>query len=234
MDPRERRASQRQPIKLAAQIHIGSDAPLPCQIADFCAEGLFVRYSGETSGKLDHLFHPQPPNELVVRFRSADGSRRHDLHVAPVRRIDGAMGVQLTRPNLQALEDMLEMCGSDGHQERSALKAPNDQVQFVLHQSARAIIRHIEPLLANCCSQVTEALRQAAQAATSDQLATEDRRFGTAESAPMIHQMSKSRSRSNRSPTRRRMPVFRWWTRTSLRTGWRSGDGHTGGHPVPG
>lgn len=173
MDPRERRTSQRQPIKLAAQIHIGGDTPLPCQIADFCAEGLFVRYSGETSGKLDHLFHLQAPNELIVRFRSADGHRRHDLHVAPVRRIDGAMGVQLTRPNLQALEDMLEMCGSDGDQERSALKAPNEQVQFVLHQSARAIIRHIEPLLATCCSQVTEALRQAAQAATSDQLANE-------------------------------------------------------------
>ena len=53
MDPRERRSSPRKPIKLAAQIDLGKGEAWPCQIADFCAEGLFVRYSAETSRKLD-------------------------------------------------------------------------------------------------------------------------------------------------------------------------------------
>ena len=56
MDPRERRSSPRQPIKLAAQIDAGNGEAWPCQIADFCAEGMFIRYSGETSGKIERAF----------------------------------------------------------------------------------------------------------------------------------------------------------------------------------
>src|SRR5690554_8231164 len=112
MDPRERRSSNRQPIKLAAQIDAGNGNAWPCQIADFCAEGLFIRYSGETSRKLDRAFEQIQPSELVVRFRGADGQRRYELHVSPVRRIDGAMEVNFTRSNPEALNAMLQLCGS--------------------------------------------------------------------------------------------------------------------------
>ncbi len=173
MDPRERRSSPRKPIKLAAQIDLGSGESWPCQIADFCAEGLFVRYSGDTSRKLDRALASGTPSELVVRFRSLDGQRRHELHVSVVRRIDGAMGVHFTRSNPEAVEAMLQQCSGSRHQDRASLRAPNDRVQYVLHQSAKAVVQFIEPLMDDCFVRMVAGLKQAAQQATNDQQANE-------------------------------------------------------------
>jgi len=173
MDPRERRSSPRKPIKLAAQIVLGTGETLPCQVADFCPEGLFVRYSGETSLKLERVFASGTPPELIVRFRDPDGKRRHELHVSIVRRIDGAMGVNFTRTNPEAVAAMLQQCGGSNTQDRASLRAPSERVQFVLHQSARALIQHIEPLMDACFVQMGAALRDAAHEAKSDQQANE-------------------------------------------------------------
>ncbi|WP_100638011.1 DUF1631 family protein [Marinobacter salexigens] len=173
MDPRERRSSPRKPIKLAAQIDLGAGETWPCQIADFCPEGLFVRYSGETSRKLDRAFASGAPSELIVRFRDPGGKRRHELHVNVVRRIDGAMGVSFSRTNPEAVASMLRQCGSSDTQARASLRAPSERVQFVLHQSARAVIQHIEPLVDACFVQMAAALKTAAQKATNDQQANE-------------------------------------------------------------
>ncbi|MCG8523050.1 MAG: DUF1631 family protein [Pseudomonadales bacterium] len=173
MDPRERRSSPRQPIKLAAQIDAGSGEAWPCQIADFCAEGMFIRYSGETSGKIERAFARGGVTELVVRFRGLEGNRRYELHVSPVRRIDGAMGVHFTRPDSDAFSAMLQLCGSSGDQARSSLRAPSERVQFVLHQCAKTVTRFIEPLMDACFVQTVDALRVTAQKAPNDQLANE-------------------------------------------------------------
>ena len=173
MDPRERRTSPRKPIKLAAQLDLGSGETWPCQIADFCAEGLFVRYSGDTSRKLERALVKASPDEFVIRFRSADGNRRHELHVSIVRRIDGAMGVHFTRSNPEAVDAMLRQCGGSRHQDRAALRAPSDRVQFVLHQAARAVVQFIEPLMDACFVQMGAALKEAAQRAGSDQQAND-------------------------------------------------------------
>ncbi|MEX2476281.1 DUF1631 family protein [Marinobacter sp.] len=173
MDPRERRTSSRKPIKLAAQLDLGSGESWPCQIADFCAEGLFIRYSGDTSRKLERVLAKGSPDEFIVRFRSADGNRRHELHVSSVRRIEGAMGVHFTRSNPEAVNAMLKQCGGSRHQERSALRPPNDRVQFVLHQSARALVQFIEPLMDACFVQMVAALKQSAQKAGNDQQAND-------------------------------------------------------------
>ncbi|MBE0486264.1 DUF1631 family protein [Marinobacter sp.] len=173
MDPRERRTSVRQPIKLAAQLDAGQGNAWPCQIADFCGDGLFIRYSGETSRKLDRAFENHQPSELVVRFRGVDGQRRYELHVSPVRRIDGAMGVNFTRSNPDAVSAMLQMCAGSVDQSRSSLRAPSERVQFVLHQCAKTVTRFIEPLMDACFVQTAEALRKAAQKAPNDQLANE-------------------------------------------------------------
>lgn len=173
MDPRERRSSPRKPLKLAAQIDLGTGESWPCQIADFCAEGMFVRYSAATSRKLDRALASVTTPELVVRFRGADGKQQHELHVNIARRIEGAMGVNYTRTNPEAVAAMLQQCGGSSAQGRASLRAPSERVQFVLHQSARAVIQHIEPLMETCFAQMATALKEAAQKATSDQQANE-------------------------------------------------------------
>ncbi|WP_323751529.1 DUF1631 family protein [Marinobacter sp.] len=173
MDPRERRSSPRQPIKLAAQIDVGSGESLPCQIADFCAEGLYIRYSGQTSAKLDRAFERSELTEVVVRFRGLDSNVHHELHVRPARRIERAMGGSFLRANPAAIEALIRLCGSGNNQSRSSLQAPSDRVQFVLHQCARVITQFIEPLMDACFVNTVSALKTAAQNASSDQSANE-------------------------------------------------------------
>ncbi len=173
MDPKERRASPRQPIKLAAQIVLELEQPWPCQIADFCAEGLFIRYSGETARKVDKSLARGGSDELIVRFRSVDGKKRHELTVRVARHIEGAMGVLFTRANPDALDAMLQQCGASRSQERSALKPPSEKVQFVLRQCAKTLVQHIEPLMESCFISMTDALKKAAQSASNDQQAND-------------------------------------------------------------
>ena len=162
MDPKERRSSPRRPIKLAAQVDLGKSGVWPCQIADFCAEGLFVRYSGDTSEKIRGYLQEHPGQDLGIHFRTEDGRQRHELRARPVRLIDGAMGVEFTGASPQAVDAMLNQCGADSTaQERSALKPPSERVQFILHQCARAVSQHIEPLMGDCFAGMIETLRQA-------------------------------------------------------------------------
>lgn len=170
----ERRASTRQPIKLAAQLYLTDDQSWPCQIADFCAEGLFIRFSGDTAKRVRSVLSEVPrPEDLLIRFRGADGSSRHDMHVQVARLIDGAMGVYFTRENPVALDSMLQQLGSSTHQERSHLKPPSERVQFVLHQCAKTVIQHIEQLMEPCFDGMVSTLSEAARHAPSDQLANE-------------------------------------------------------------
>lgn len=174
MDPKERRSSPRRPIKLAAQVDLGESGVWPCQIADFCAEGLFVRYSGDTSEKVRGFLQAHPGADLGIHFRTEDGRDRHELKARPVRLIDGAMGVEFSRSSPQAVDAMLNLCGADGEiQERSALKPPSERVQFVLRQCARAVSQHIEPLMSDCFAGMVENLRQGALKAPNDQQANE-------------------------------------------------------------
>jgi diguanylate cyclase (GGDEF)-like protein len=173
MDPKERRSSPRQPIKLAAQLDIGNGKNLPCQISDFCAEGLFVRYSGDTSRKLDQVLGNESGNDLKVRFRSIDGLRRYELYVNVRRRIDGAMGVSFTRPDPDAINAMLAQVGANRDQDRVSLEAPSARVQFVLHQSAKAVVQYIEPLMDASLVQMIASLKESAQTAGNNQQANE-------------------------------------------------------------
>lgn len=174
MDPKERRSSPRRPIKLAAQVDLGESGVWPCQIADFCAEGLFVRYSGDTSQKIRSHLQAHPGQDLGIFFRTEDGRDRHQLKARPVRLIDGAMGVEFTHSSPQAVDAMLTLCSADGDsQERAALKPPSERVQFILRQCARAVSQRIEPLMADCFEAMVDNLRQAALKAHSDQQANE-------------------------------------------------------------
>lgn len=173
MDSKERRASLRRPIKLAAQLVLGEQQGLPCQIADFCAEGLFVRYSADTERKLNTSLSREGASRVLIRFRSSDGKDRHEMVVDIVRRMAGAMGVVFARANPDAVAAMLQMCGGSGDTERAMLQPPSERVQFILHQCARAVIQNLEPQMDGCFGRMVEALRQSAQKAASDQLANE-------------------------------------------------------------
>ncbi|PAV25640.1 diguanylate cyclase [Tamilnaduibacter salinus] len=173
MESKERRASPRYPISLDAELVTGAEQPWPCEIADFCAEGLFIRFDGGLTGPLRAQLGAAPERELVVRFRSQEAGDSHELAVEVVRLIEGAAGVHFTRSNPGAVEAMLALSQSVAAPEPSRLQPASDQVQFVLHQCSRAVIEHIEPLMGDCFRAMVGDLRDAGLNATSDQAANE-------------------------------------------------------------
>ncbi len=142
---------------------------LPCEITDFCAEGLFIRYASYTEKEIAVRLKERHDQPLTIRFRSADGHTRYELVVSIARHVEGAIGVAFAQPNLAAIEAILQQCGGDAQE--AALRPPNERVQFVLHQCAKAVVQHLEPLTGQCFVEMSTALHDAAERATNDQQA---------------------------------------------------------------
>ncbi|OEY65736.1 DUF1631 family protein [Marinobacter sp. X15-166B] len=173
MESKDRRASVRQPIELEALIGLHEQRLFPCQITDFCAEGLFIQYPRETEQQLAVALEHHDGTPLRVSFRTAAQQAPYELDVRVARRVAGAIGVAFARPNTAAIAAMLQLCGAEGGVGKSALTPPDDRVQFVLHQCAKTIVQHLEPLMAQCLTAMVSALEEAAQRATSDQQAAD-------------------------------------------------------------
>ena len=152
MESTERRSSPRKPIKLAAQLDLGRGESWPCQIADFCAEGLFIRYSQAVSHELNAVLGDAGGQSLLVHFCGSDSSavpgRRHQLQVQMRRRVENAMGVCSVQANAVAVSSML-------------------------HQCATAVVQFIDPLMQECLNQTAAALQAHAREAGNNQLASE-------------------------------------------------------------
>lgn len=173
MESKERRASPRHPICLEAELVTGAEQPWPCEIADFCAEGLFIRFDAGLTAPLRAQLGAQPDRELAVRFQSQASGDAYELAVEVTRLIDGAAGVHFTRSNPGAVETMLALSQPESTLDRSYVQPASDQVQFILHQCSRAVIEHIEPLMGECFRTMVDNLREAGLNASSDQAANE-------------------------------------------------------------
>ncbi|HEV8077894.1 MAG TPA: DUF1631 family protein, partial [Marinobacter sp.] len=177
MESTERRSNPRKPIKLAAQLDLGRGENWPCQIADFCAEGLFIRYSQAVSHKLDAALGDAGGQSLLVRFRGPDISgapgQHHRLQVQMRHRVESAMGVCFVQANEVAVSAMLQQCSGARVTGHAHLRAPSERVQFVLHQCAKAVVQFIDPLMQECLAQTVIAIQAHAREATNNQLANE-------------------------------------------------------------
>ena len=173
MESTERRASTRRPIKLAAQLQLSPDQQVPCQIADFCAEGMFIRLSANVDEKLKDQHAKLLNSDLTVRFRSPEVGGQYEARVRPVRVTEGAMGVAFTELPQATLDALFRLCGAGPEQTPSTLKPKDDQAEFVLRQCARLVIQQVEPLMQGFYRQVDAALAEAAQHASSDTQANE-------------------------------------------------------------
>lgn len=169
----ERRASLRRPIKLDAMLTLTGEKHWPCIIADFCAEGLFIKYDDDVSLSVREAVQRSPDLKVQVLF-SAPGnpSKKFSLLVHPVRLIQGAMGVCFIEVNLDAIDAMLGMCGTQATSEPS-MHGETGQATFIIRQCNKIIAEYLQPLLETYLTDVDAALVHAANGASSDQLCNE-------------------------------------------------------------
>ena len=64
----ERRTSLRRPITLVAKLTLTGEQYWPCEIADFCAEGLFIKYDDDVSLSVREAVQKSPDLKVKVLF----------------------------------------------------------------------------------------------------------------------------------------------------------------------
>ena len=204
MESMDRRASPRRPIDLAAQLH-WEETTFPCRIADFCAEGLFLKFAAETSRQLEvGSRRPQPGRNLLVSFREPGGGREYQMAVRVARSVPNAIGVAFTRSDMDAIAAMMRLCGAQGEPEPPRLKPEGDKALFILRQCAREIVSVVEPLMEDCLAQLVKDLQTAARDAMSDQQVNELMDAAAlldARRLPFWHQMTLALEAPLRAPT---------------------------------
>jgi len=168
----ERRTSLRRPIKLAAKLTLTGEQYWHCDIADFCAEGLFIKYDDDVSLSVREAVQKSPDLKVKVLFTDPASRKEHRVVVHPVRLIQGAMGVCFIEVDIDAIDAMLTLCGN---QESAAptVHSETGQAAFVVRQCNKTIAEHLEPLLDLYFSDVDAALVHSANNASSDQLCNE-------------------------------------------------------------
>ncbi len=168
----ERRTSLRRPIQLAAKLTLTDEQYWHCDIADFCAEGLFIKYDDDVSLSVREAVQKSPDLKIKVLFIDPRSSKEHHVVVHPVRLIQGAMGVCFIEVGLETIDVMLTLCGN---QESAAptIHSETGQAAFVIRQCNKSIAEHLEPLLDRYFSDVDAALVHSANNASSDQFCNE-------------------------------------------------------------
>ncbi len=169
----DRRTSLRRPIKLDAMLTLTGEKHWPCIIADFCAEGLFIKYDDDVSLSVREAVQRSSDLKVQVLFSTpTNPSKKFSLLVHPVRLIQGAMGVCFVEVNLDAVDAMLGMCGARATAEPS-MHGETGQATFIIRQCNKIIADFLQPLLDTYLTDVDAALVHAANGASSDQLSNE-------------------------------------------------------------
>jgi len=173
MNPQEKRSSPRREISLQARLIPSPGQTLSCEIADFCAEGLFVKFSPHVERQINQHLEQTGRADMSIAFREELTQRLHELKIRVVRQTRGAVGVQFTHSNPEAVDAMLKLCTADNKLQSAALAPKSDRAQFILRQCSRAMVEFIEPLMKAYFPALTDKLHEAAQEARSDQQANE-------------------------------------------------------------
>ena len=103
----EKRSFTRQALHHLGHLSSPQQSPIPCIIKDFCKTGLFIAFHD------DHPEQHQPLNiddSLFVDFKSSGILQlNYRLHVRVARIMDGAIGVQITHNNPEAIHALYKL-----------------------------------------------------------------------------------------------------------------------------
>jgi len=102
----DKRAHTRIPIHLGARVHLGTHAPCPCTVRDFCEGGLFLALAPEDAARLFPADRPLPRDERLTVELDLIGegaSRPYRVSGTVARVIGQGVGVSFVRPDPQVL-----------------------------------------------------------------------------------------------------------------------------------
>lgn len=161
----ERRASLRQPTHQEASLRLPSGAQWPCVIEDYCVSGMYLRFAAEVAVAIKADLQ-RAGQHIGLSFVDQRSARRFDIVATPARMMRGAMGVQFVQP----YPDVMKTLAETGRFELHGATSPKE-VEGIIRECTEAIAQHVLPLVEDMFPVLTQALRDAAIKASTDQTA---------------------------------------------------------------
>lgn len=157
----ERRSSIRRPIHHEAMLHLGSTHHVPCVIADYCPDGMFLKFDQKY---IDFINALRKEDLLDISFVDALDQEFHiGAHLAHIE--VGALGIRFTQRHPKAIRSL--MAANKG---RSS--APDQESKTIVEECIARIQESVLPLMTDLWPILVEEVKKASEAAQSDQKAS--------------------------------------------------------------
>ena len=160
----ERRSSLRKPIHHDAMLKLDSGGTWPCIIADYCAEGMLLKYAPEVCDALAIYTKTVEGRALKVVFYGQQ-NEQYELESNPTYVMKYASGVRFIGRYDDAMQSLNEFNSQRRHDE-----VPEGEVQQIIRECIDCIQGYTLPLMNGFYPAVIKDVKAAAVAASSDQL----------------------------------------------------------------
>jgi len=161
----ERRSSLRRPIHHDAMLRLDDGASWPCIIADYCSEGMLLKYEVEVCDALSLYLKGRANRNFTVAFLGQQGEQ-YALKSMPTHVIEHAAGVRFIGRYDDAIQSLVEFNLKQRHQ-----KVPEGEVKLIVRQCIDCILGYTQSLMNEFYPVVIQEVKDAAVAASSDQQA---------------------------------------------------------------
>ncbi|MFT6264468.1 MAG: hypothetical protein ACJAWS_000606, partial [Oleiphilaceae bacterium] len=138
----------------------------PCIIADFCSEGLLLKYTPEVCDALAIYTKAVEGRTFKVVFYGQQ-REQYTLESKPVHVMEHASGVRFTGRYDDAIASLLEF-----NAQRHQKAVPEGEIKQIIRECIDSIQSFTEPLMNDFYPAVIKEVKAAAVAASSDQLSS--------------------------------------------------------------
>ncbi len=162
----ERRSSLRRPIHHEATIKVNEELILNCVIADFCLDGMFIKFMSESANRLLDLPDNPDENLRVELTFTGEKNKIYSIDAEIVHHVKDSCGLHFMQRYDQAVQSLINISVNAG--------LPVDQslpVKTILNECIRFINQTFGDLLGGFWSALEEEIRAEAVKSSSDQSA---------------------------------------------------------------
>lgn len=162
----ERRSSLRRPIHHEAVMTTGDGMAIHCIIADFCLDGMFIKFMPDSSNRQATFPDIEERNSVIALSFTGDNQQAYSINAEVVHHIQGACGLRFNQRYDQAVQSLVNLSAKTGAPSEHSLP-----VQSILSECIQLINTHFAPLLEDFWTFLEEELRSEAVKASNDQSA---------------------------------------------------------------
>ncbi len=163
----ERRSSLRKPIHHDAVVRLEGGAKWPCVIADYCSEGMFLKYSIGASKAIESDMQSAQGRTLTILFSGRTG-KEFAIEAHPAHMMRGASGIRFVRQYPDAILALQEYSDAEGQK-----TTPQEEVEHIVHECIDAIQQAVEPAMNGLYPILVDEIKAAAVKCSTDQQANE-------------------------------------------------------------